>query len=550
VSNRGTATADWVAVTFLWVSGATTSWTARVNVGTLVAGASGTIATTLTAPTLAGAYTLRATVTTPSTDTSTTNNTTTTTLNVASAPVAAAAVTATGGCNYYASPTGTGNGASPSAPFRIHDFWDVARPGKTLCLLDGTYRGFDSQIAPGAQARGLSGASGNPITVKALHDGAVTIDGQFAYVPIDIAIGNNWWVIEGVNAKNGPSIVVNVRGNDNIVRRVVAWDTKFETAGSVFSCQAAGSRNLFEDVAAFGIGTSMFNHSQNKQGSCTFRRAWGRFEATANGSNGATVFSGLFYNAKASICENCLGEYWANGAPDTYDVISPSSTSGSGPISDGGPPIPNGSINVNRWDGLPNDFDGLMLGSIFYAKSNANLARMTGSSPSGGALMFGPGGRSGGDMRFQDVVFVVDPHAPKFSAIKGVNVGARPSSHPSILTSVSTVAGLKDSIDVSNWSVSDFVHATSLDGLNAAKANPWSGTAGANLCHRYVNRARTNTPLWPWPMNQRIKQATSVAGAYSGPCQGCVGGFPRRTAVDVTADIEDLLGAIPAACRR
>ena len=49
VSNRGTATADWVAVTFSWVSGATTSWAARVNVGTLVAGASGTVATTLTA---------------------------------------------------------------------------------------------------------------------------------------------------------------------------------------------------------------------------------------------------------------------------------------------------------------------------------------------------------------------------------------------------------------------------------------------------------------------------------------------------------------------
>jgi hypothetical protein len=50
-------------------------------------------------------------------------------------------------------------------------------------------------------------------------------------------------------------------------------------------------------------------------------------------------------------------------------------------------------------------------------------------------------------------------------------------------------------------------------------------------------------------MNQRIKDATGTAGAYSGPCQGCIGKFPMRTAVDVMADIQKLLGPIPAACR-
>ena len=50
-------------------------------------------------------------------------------------------------------------------------------------------------------------------------------------------------------------------------------------------------------------------------------------------------------------------------------------------------------------------------------------------------------------------------------------------------------------------------------------------------------------------MNQRIKEAVGAAGAYSGPCQACVGKFPVRAAVDVTADMEELLGPIPAACR-
>jgi hypothetical protein len=71
-------------------------------------------------------------------------------------------------CTYYASPTGNGNGLSQSSPFKIADFWSKASPGKTLCLLDGTYRGSDSMIDP---PDGLSGTAGNPITVRALNEG-------------------------------------------------------------------------------------------------------------------------------------------------------------------------------------------------------------------------------------------------------------------------------------------------------------------------------------------------------------------------------------------
>jgi hypothetical protein len=51
-------------------------------------------------------------------------------------------------------------------------------------------------------------------------------------------------------------------------------------------------------------------------------------------------------------------------------------------------------------------------------------------------------------------------------------------------------------------------------------------------------------------MNERIKAATAAAGSYSGPCPTCVGGRAARTATDVTADIERLLGPIPPSCRR
>src|SRR5262245_53655853 len=53
-------------------------------------------------------------------------------------------------CTHYASPTGAGarDGSSPNNAFQIADFWPVAGPGKTLCLLDGTYRGDRSMVNP------------------------------------------------------------------------------------------------------------------------------------------------------------------------------------------------------------------------------------------------------------------------------------------------------------------------------------------------------------------------------------------------------------------
>ena len=43
--------------------------------------------------------------------------------------------------------------------------------------------------------------------MKALNDGAVTIDGQFARHPVYL-YGNSWWVFEGFNAKNGNAGVI------------------------------------------------------------------------------------------------------------------------------------------------------------------------------------------------------------------------------------------------------------------------------------------------------------------------------------------------------
>lgn len=64
------------------------------------------------------------------------------------------------------------------------------------------------------------------------------------------------------------------------------------------------------------------------------------------------------------------------------------------------------------------------------------------------------------------------------------------------------------------------------------KATIWEAAPG--ICKRYVNGTLTNQPLWPWPMNQRIKDALVQSG---------------REPHDVTQTMSQLLGPIPEACR-
>ena len=56
----------------------------------------------------------------------------------------------------------------------------------------------------------------------------------------------------------------------------------------------------------------------------------------------------------------------------------------------------------------------------------------------------------------------------------------------------------------------------------------------ARICQRYQDGQLTNQPLWPWPMNQRIKDAMVQSG---------------RAPVDVTQTIERMFGPIPTECK-
>jgi hypothetical protein len=82
------------------------------------------------------------------------------------------------------------------------------------------------------------------------------------------------------------------------------------------------------------------------------------------------------------------------------------------------------------------------------------------------------------------------------------------------------------------WSVT----ASEIVSTVAGASNIWNGAGsrGARVCKRYFNGVLTSTPLWPWPMNQRIIDAMRTAG---------------RMPVDVTKTMEKIFGPIPSTCR-
>src|SRR5262249_57211154 len=72
---------------------------------------------------------------------------------------------------------------------------------------------------------------------------------------------------------------------------------------------------------------------------------------------------------------------------------------------------------------------------------------------------------------------------------------------------------------------------------------------GARTCYRYINGVlqdgtggTTATPLWPWPMDARIRSALSKSGRNPDAIFGGAGN-------SVTQQMEALFGTIPAQCR-
>jgi hypothetical protein len=415
----------------------------------------------------------------------------------------------------------------------------------TLNLIDGTYTGVANMLRPGIVVPGKGGISGCPLIVKAINDGAVTLNGQFVNAVVRL-IANSWWQIEGFNAHSAIGNVIHIAdgSNNNIFRRIIAWDSHIEKNSMPWAINSA-SNNLIEDCAGFGTGrktvTSAFHFSSNNN---TWRRCWFRWEGGTSGPGGPKFPLTLAYNGRNTKFEDVLVTTSGESMPQTYyewihatEVYSETQRT---------------NFQITGYAGLVNrdrtdDCIGTIVrGMIAYipAQDGRGIPRSGHTVSFGGSkALFTIGDPLTSCWTLENVFAVISPLHPDFSEAKGFSLGD--SSGLTTASRMTSVTGLSDTFHA-DWVGTNRFHGTAL----SLVPDPWTTTSGANLCLQ----TGSTTPLWPWPMRDRIKAATSAASSYSGPCgdvtHPCAGGRLARVETDVQSDIEALLGPIPSPCLR
>lgn len=429
-------------------------------------------------------------------------------------------ITPAAATTYYASQAGGGNGLTSGTPFQIVNFWSVAKPGDTLLLLNGTYTGANSMIRP---PQYMAGTASQPITVRALNPGQPWINGQGSNIPVVLG-DNQWIVLEDFDASNGSEDVVRIsHGGNNTLRRICAWDADGNSNSSPIVVQYA-TNNLLEDMCGFGIGRKIFHVYESNN--TTVRRAWGEWSDHPWSENGAGSPKHTFnggYNSYGAIWENVIGT-WDGYAVGAYGVLG----------SDGFYQAPAGTDFCTNYK---------YLGSIGYLKTGATI-------PSD-LYGVGFGTRSADCIEFKDSVFDAgtsnrppiygmqfDGGAPGLATC-GASCDRKFTNTTEIGSASSVIYNLNSGAD--GWtSTNRLVSAT----VPTGTTNIWNGSSssGARVCYRYVDGQPTTTPLWPWPMDARIRQALTRSGRNPDTYFGGTGN-------GLTDLMIQRYGSIPTTCR-
>ena len=489
--------------------------------------------------------------------------------------LAGSVATPLAGTVYYAAPTvlGTGDGLSPGNAFQICSFTrDSTRAvaGNKLWLLDGHYTGLCSMIQP---ATGLSGDPGSLITVMALNDGAVDIDGEGARSPLRLNSTNNYWHIEGIDFHSSNTSVCGIQSSNNILRRAVCWDGPDDynyhvvtVTGTVPWDTVHGVNNLIEDVAAFGYGRKSFENFNNTGN--TFRRIYARPERSLN-SGPKRCFQDAYHSGGA-VVDNMICHGGLSLMPSTY-VLKNNGSDYVGGCAGGTPGAGNtcgypGTVLVNEpagWVGeaqytpasdtwhvdsnvVMNGLLGLVVAAPYDTQSDVGLAHAQG--------FFGHktyGGNTVSNVFIYIAPGVTDrltgalPMGLKLSASASCPAticGTLVNSSGSTLGGATVIAGGAvtpgDAIDAAKWTVTNKLSGTDLSVLGSGSLYVGGSgpIPGAALRYRYVDGVLTDKPLWPWPMASRILAATTKASADS----------HGHAIEDVDTTVQTIFGAYPS----
>jgi parallel beta-helix repeat protein len=403
------------------------------------------------------------------------------------------------GCTHYASPGGGGDGSSQGSPMTVAQFLAAHEtdPGTTLCLLNGTY-------SPILISTAFAGTEAQPITLRALNDGQVTVTGGVGERAVDLR--GNWGVLEGINVGGGGGDVLIMRGTDWVARRVIVWNN-YLTGSDTGLIAMGGLRNTLEDCAAFGVSRKLIAAGASVVDASSYnvvRRCWARYENRIGTGSPTEIFELGYRGQNDVLFENLIG---------TRDRVP-----------GGGLTSPEAPLLIASSD------HGRLYGSIAYARAGAQfdaaelLTAFPGDPPLGYRLTT--------NNEIKDVVALVEQGYQAWGNLRPVTLYAVEGAG-NVATNIVSVGGIIPYCESRGWSGCGTIrHGSTLATAIGAGNSVWNEVPG--ICTRYVNGTLTSEPLWPWPMNQRIMDALTASG---------------RTPVDITATMETLFGAIPAQCR-
>ncbi len=418
---------------------------------------------------------------------------------------------------YYLSPTGfdagPGTALQPWATFGRA--WQSVAPGDTLILLDGVYK---SSIQPP-----FGGQPGAPITIRAMNDGKVVIDGESVRTPVYLANYRNahYLIIEGIIAINGtispaPQQVVYIETDHNILRRVTAYNADPDENTAVIGLGATADYNLVEDCVAAGTGRKMINVYKGQYN--VLRRCvayWLGWDGKKSCQNWPQVTSIHVYNGSNNIVENsiALGRVAYTGitvhanSPGVVAVnnqvlgciaidagVNPDGSVIQWPLSRPQPTTcdPNQVYDYVSWSGL-------RVGYSLYSHTEAEIS----------------------DTLFRDVL--AWNNAGLGMSIMVSAVSARNRLEHATFTGnglglVSDGGRGTDALysELQKMAITD--SAISVVHDSQGKSYPAYTGQGARLRHRYIDgvlmdgsNGQPAQSLWPWPMEQRIRDELGVS---------------------------------------
>jgi hypothetical protein len=400
-----------------------------------------------------------------------------------------------GGISYYISPTGSDSfsGVSKAAAWRTFAHaWKILQPGDTLVVADGVYT---EAISPN-----VAGTSSQPITIKAENDGKATIDGEFRRVCLNFQVHvynqkyghtNGYLIFEGLNFRNGVDRNIEIAISHITLRRVHSyteyhdWESA-QLKDAMHPVRVSGTAGnvlqgiLIEDSIFSGMCSKVL---KVRLASVTVRRVvldW-RWNPAYTDGNVWPWSGGLnIYHGRDGIYENviALGQsanYQLNlHGNESVQAYYTDNNKYYGSIAIAAVTTPYGQFyDVGKIRPQPNS---LVAPTKVYSQSWP-----------GWKVGMTIGGIHTNTL-FQDILSWGNPGYGFYST------STDPANNNQIVR-MSLINNGKG-IQAPGWTISD----TYVEG-DANYTGP-----GADIRYQYVDGTKTQQALWPWPMEQRVRE--------------------------------------------